>query len=173
MHRDECSGHVLWRCRTCYREEQNRLEAAGQTREGNCTTNVSEQSFLWSHSVPGGQPSRERLPPTSWAVVGLGVGMMALRCAVLCCAVLCGVCCCCSRCLCCVCSAVGICGGRSFFQLQVWALAEVRGTCAGGSKSRKLASNHGIRFRPPRANQAHGNPKQFFEISNIGIVRQI
>ena len=36
--------------------------------------------------------------------------------------------------------------------VQVWALAKVRGTCAGGSKSRKVASNHGIRFRPLRAN---------------------
>ena len=26
--------------------------------------------------------------------------------------------------------------------VQVWALTEVRGTCFGGSKSRKLASNH-------------------------------
>ena len=45
--------------------------------------------------------------------------------------------------------------------VQIWALAEVRGTCSGGSKSRKLASNHGIRFRPPRANHAYGNHKEF------------
>ena len=37
--------------------------------------------------------------------------------------------------------------------VQVRALAEVRGTCSGGSKSRKLASNHRTRFRPPRASQ--------------------
>ena len=37
--------------------------------------------------------------------------------------------------------------------VQVWALAEVRDTCSEGSKSRKLASNHGIRFQPPRDSQ--------------------
>ena len=31
--------------------------------------------------------------------------------------------------------------------VQVWALAEVHGTCSGGSKSRKLTSNHGDAFR--------------------------
>ena len=40
---------------------------------------------MWPQSVPGWQPSCERLPPASWAVVGLGVGMMALCCAVACC----------------------------------------------------------------------------------------
>ena len=29
----------------------------------------------------------------------------------------------------------------------MWALAEARDTCSGGSKSRKVATNHGIRFR--------------------------
>ena len=49
--------------------------------------------------------------------------------------------------------------------VQVWAPAEVRGTCSGGSKSRKLPSKHGICFRPPRANQVYGNPKHFFRNS--------
>ena len=43
--------------------------------------------------------------------------------------------------------------------VQVWALAKVSGTFSGGSKSRKLVDNHGITFRPARANQAHANPK--------------
>ena len=43
--------------------------------------------------------------------------------------------------------------------VQVWALAKVRGTRSGGSKSRKLVNSHGIDFRPVRANQAHANPK--------------
>ena len=54
-------------------------------------TRVSEQRSLWPHSVPNWQPSCQRLPPASWALVGLGVGMMALCCVVLCCAVLCCV----------------------------------------------------------------------------------
>ena len=54
-------------------------------------------------------------------------------------------------------------GARVNTAVQVWALAEVRGTCSWGSKSRKVASIHWIRFRPPRANQAHGTPKHFFE----------
>ena len=37
--------------------------------------------------------------------------------------------------------------------VKVWALAEVRSTCSEGSKWRKLASNHGTRFRSPRASQ--------------------
>ena len=43
--------------------------------------------------------------------------------------------------------------------MHVWALAEVRGTCSWGSTSRKLVNNHGIAFRPARADQAHTNPK--------------
>ena len=53
-----------------------------RNREDNRATRVSDQSSLWPGSVPGWQPSRERLPPASWAEVGLGVGMMALSCAV-------------------------------------------------------------------------------------------
>ena len=41
---------------------------------------------------------------------------------------------------------------------QVWALVEVRGTRSGGSKSRKLASNHGEAFRARRTIQTHANP---------------
>ena len=54
-------------------------------REDSHATSVSEQGSMWPQSVPGWQPSCERLPPASWAVVGLGVGMMALCCAVVWC----------------------------------------------------------------------------------------
>ena len=50
-------------------------------------------------------------------------------------------------------------GGPCEHWVQVRALAKVRGTYSGGSKSRKLVTNHGIAFRPARANQAHANPK--------------
>ena len=43
---------------------------------------MSERNSLWPQSVPGCQPPCERLPPASWAVVWLGVGMVALCCAV-------------------------------------------------------------------------------------------
>ena len=42
---------------------------------------------------------------------------------------------------------------------QVRALVEVRGTCSGVSKSRKMASNHGEAFRARRAIQVHANPR--------------
>ena len=72
-------------CCTCYREKQNSLEAARINRtEGNRATSVSERSSLWPQSVPGWRIC-ERLPPGSWAVVGLGVRKMALCCAVACC----------------------------------------------------------------------------------------
>ena len=48
---------------------------------------------------------------------------------------------------------------------QVWALAEVRGTCSGGPKSQKLPSNHGEAFRARRAIQAHANPLTGCKIS--------
>ena len=38
-----------------------------------------------------------------------------------------------------------------------------------GSKSRKLASNHGIRFRPPRAKLANGNPQTIVRIFEFSI----
>ena len=44
---------------------------------------MSGQRSPWPQSVPGWQPSRERLPPASWAVLGLGGRMMALYCAVV------------------------------------------------------------------------------------------
>ena len=50
--------------------------------------------------------------------------------------------------------------------VQVRALAEVLGTCSEESKSSKVASNHGIRGRPPGVNQAHGNPNS---VSNFRI----
>ena len=53
----------------------------GQSRDEGVRAKLS----LWPQSVPGWQPSCERLPPASWAVVGLGVGMMDLCCAVVCC----------------------------------------------------------------------------------------
>ena len=59
-------------------------------------------------------------------------------------------------------SVAGHAGGPR--EQQVWASAKVRGMCFGGSKSRNLASNHGIRFRLPGANQAYGTPNNFRNI---------
>ena len=56
-------------------------------------------------------------------------------------------------------SVMGHAGGPDEHWVQVWALAKVRGTCSEGSKSRNVVNNHGIAFRPARANQAHENPK--------------
>ena len=57
-------------------------------------------------------------------------------------------------------SVTGHAGRSGEHWVQVWALAKVRGTCSEGSKSqKKLVNNHGIVFRPARANQAHANPK--------------
>ena len=50
-------------------------------------------------------------------------------------------------------------GARQYTTVNVWVSAELRRACSGRSKSRNLASNHGIGFRPARANQAHANPK--------------
>ena len=47
-------------------------------------------------------------------------------------------------------------GARPNTMAQVWALAEVRGTCSGGSKSQV---NHGEAFLARRAMQAHANPR--------------
>ena len=50
-------------------------------------------------------------------------------------------------------------GGSVYTTAQVWAPAGLRGPCSWTSKSRELASNHGIAFRRARANQAHGKPQ--------------
>ena len=65
----------------------NRLIAARPNRIERTIARRACQSkrSLWPQSVPGWQPSFERLPSASWAVVGLGVEMMALCCAVVCC----------------------------------------------------------------------------------------
>ena len=55
-------------------------------------------------------------------------------------------------------SVMGHTGGPHEHWVQAWALAKVRDTCSRGSMSRKLVNNHGIAFRPARANQAHANP---------------
>ena len=70
-------------------------------------------------------------------------------------------------------SVAGHAGGPSERWGQVCALTKVRGTCSGGSKSRTLANNHGIAFRPARANQAHANPKKtiFPPHANFSFVR--
>ena len=47
-------------------------------------------------------------------------------------------------------------GSRVYTAVQVRALAEVYGTCSGGSKSRELASSHGEAFRALRVH-AHAN----------------
>ena len=51
---------------------------------------------------------------------------------------------------------------RLYTTVQVWAPAGPRGACFGRSNSRNLASNHGVAFRPARANQAYANPNFFF-----------
>ena len=56
-------------------------------------------------------------------------------------------------------------GARSSTTAQVWALTEVRGTCSGGAKSQKLASNHGEAFRGRRAIQAHANPNTWHRLN--------
>ena len=75
-------------------------------------------------------------------------------------------------------SVAGQTGGSSEHWVQVCALTKVRGTCCGGSKSRTLANNHGIVFRPARANQAHANPKKnsisatpYFLVCSISTIR--
>ena len=81
-----CRTYVLY-CYTCYREKQNSLEAARINRiERTIARRACRSKALWPQSVPGWLPSCERLPPASWAVVGLGVEKMASFCAVECCA---------------------------------------------------------------------------------------
>ena len=65
-------------------------------------------------------------------------------------------------------SVTGHAGGPREHWVQAWALVKVRGTCSRGSKSRNLANNHGIAFRPPRANKAHANPQNQSSISATG-----
>lgn len=50
-------------------------------------------------------------------------------------------------------------GGRIYTAALAWAPAGRRGACSGRSKSRELASNHIIAFRPASAKQDDGNPK--------------
>ena len=57
-------------------------------------------------------------------------------------------------------SAVGHQGTRLYTSVQVQVPAGLHGTRSGSSKSRNLASNHGIAFHRARANQVHGNPPQ-------------
>ena len=49
-------------------------------------------------------------------------------------------------------------GARVYSTAQVWAPTGLSGAFSGRSKSRNLASNHGIGFRPARASQDNGNP---------------
>ena len=81
------AAHVLrrWEKMWSRKVKSSWSSTSKRDREDNLATSVSEQSFLRPQSVPGRQPSCERLPPARWAVVGLGVGMMALCCAVVCC----------------------------------------------------------------------------------------
>ena len=50
-------------------------------------------------------------------------------------------------------------GARLHTTVQVWAPGGFLGACSRCSKSRNLASNRRIAFRPAGANQAHANPK--------------
>ena len=55
-------------------------------------------------------------------------------------------------------------GARLYTTLQVYVLAGLRGARSGRSKSRNMASNRGIVFRPARGNHAHRNQKQIVTI---------
>ena len=47
-------------------------------------------------------------------------------------------------------------GTRLYTTVQVWVPAGLRGACSGRSKSRNLASDHGVAFRGARAEQDSG-----------------
>ena len=49
--------------------------------------------------------------------------------------------------------------GARLYKVHVWVPAGFRGACSGRSKSRNLARNLGIAFRPARADQAHATPQ--------------
>ena len=51
-------------------------------------------------------------------------------------------------------------GARLYTTAQLWGPAGFRGACSGRSKSRILASNRRIAFRPARADQVHANPQK-------------
>ena len=48
--------------------------------------------------------------------------------------------------------------GRLYTTAQVWVPGVLRGACFGRSKSRNLASNHGVAFRGAGAEQDNGKP---------------
>ena len=52
-------------------------------------------------------------------------------------------------------------GGRLYTTAQVWGSGGFRSACSGPSKSRHLASNHGVAFRRARAEQENGKPTCF------------
>ena len=83
---------VLYMCydrgkHVIYREKQNCLEAARPNRiERTIARRACQSKALCGRRVYlAGNHRCERLPPAGWAVVGLGVGMMALCYVVLCC----------------------------------------------------------------------------------------
>ena len=49
-------------------------------------------------------------------------------------------------------------GARLYTTAQVWVPGRLRGACSGRSKSRNLASNHGVAFRRAKAEQDNGKP---------------
>ena len=51
-------------------------------------------------------------------------------------------------------------GARSNTTAQVWALAEIRGTCAGGSKSQVTTGRHSEHEEPTRPMQTHVQVKK-------------
>ena len=54
----------------------------------------------------------------------------------------------------------GVQGARPNTTAQVWALAEVRGTCSAGSKSQVTTGRHSERVEPSRPIQAHVHVKK-------------
>ena len=49
-------------------------------------------------------------------------------------------------------------GPRLYTTVQVWVQAGLHGACSGRSKSRSLASKHGVAFRGVRADKDNGKP---------------
>ena len=52
---------------------------------------------------------------------------------------------------------------RPSTKAQVWALAEVRGTCSGGSKSQETTGGHSKHVEPSRHMQTHVQVKRMFD----------
>ena len=59
-------------------------------------------------------------------------------------------------------------GARPNITMQVWALAEVRGTCSGGSKSHVTTGRHSEHIEPFRPMQTHVQVKKSPTAHHLG-----